>query len=149
VGGYRGIAPDLRDFPFMDAVGLSSYPYLAGFARPEDVPIDYYARIGAEAGRPVLVTEGGWSSASLPGSDSSPEEQAHWIKRQMQLADSARALAVLQIPFTDLDMRAWGGVPEAQTLSLFAHLGLVDVQLRPKPALAVWDTAFQRPRAGP
>ncbi len=147
--GYRGIAPDLADFPFLDVIGLSSYPFLAGFARPEDVPADYYARIRAEASRPVLVTEGGWSSASVPGSDSSPEEQARWIARQMQLADSARALAVLQIPFSDLDMTAWGGTPESQTLALFAHLGLVDTALKPKPALAVWDAAFRRPRAAP
>lgn len=148
-GSYRGIATDLADFPFLDVVGLSSYPFLAGFARPEDVPGDWYARIGAEARRPVLVTEGGWSSASVPGSESSPDEQARWIARQMQLADSARALAVLQIPFTDLDMSAWGGVPEATTLALFAHLGLVDTQLKPKPALAVWDEAFRRPRVSP
>jgi len=123
-------------------------PFTFGIPGTHNIEL-YDALAASRHVRPVLVTEGGWSSASVPGSDSSPEEQAHWIKRQMQLADSARALAVLQIPFTDLDMRAWGGVPEAQTLSLFAHLGLVDVQLRPKPALAVWDTAFQRPRAGP
>jgi hypothetical protein len=29
---------------------------------------------------------------------------------------------------------------------LFAYLGLVDVNLNPKPALAVWDEAFARPR---
>ncbi len=146
--GYRSIARDLQDFPFLDVVGLSSYPFLAGFARPEDVPADYYARIAADARRPVLVTEGGWSSASVPGNESSPDEQARWSARQMLLADRARALAVLQITFTDLDMTAWGG-PESQTLALFAHLGLVDTQLRPKPALAVWDSAFRRPRATP
>ena len=31
-GPYQGIAQDLTDFPFMDALGLSSYPYLGGFA---------------------------------------------------------------------------------------------------------------------
>ena len=47
-------------------------------------------------------------------------------------------------------MSAWGGATsEAQTLALFAHLGLVDTALRPKPALAVWDSAFARPRAAP
>lgn len=147
-GSYRGIARDLADFPFIQALGLSAYPFLAGFARPQDVPGDYYARIAAEARLPVLVTEGGWASVSVPGQESSPEEQAQWIARQMQLADSARAVAVLQIPFTDLDMAAWGGVPESQTLSLFSHIGLVDTSLQPKPALAVWDSTFKRPRSG-
>ncbi len=56
---------------------------------------------------------------------------------------------MLQIPFSDLDMTAWGGTPESQTLALFAHLGLVDTALKPKPALPVWDSAFRRPRAAP
>src|SRR5947199_2739916 len=30
-GTYQGIARDLADFPFVDAIGLSSYPYLGGF----------------------------------------------------------------------------------------------------------------------
>jgi exonuclease SbcD len=43
-----------------------------------------------------------------------------------------------------LDLAAWGAVPDAPLLAPFAHLGLVDTQLRPKPALAVWDEAFRR-----
>ena len=35
---YVGVAQDLADFPFVQDIGLSSYPYLAGFAEPEDVP---------------------------------------------------------------------------------------------------------------
>ncbi|MEP6692906.1 MAG: hypothetical protein ABJD07_17240, partial [Gemmatimonadaceae bacterium] len=58
-GVYTGIGDDLRDFPFMDVVGLSSYPYLSGFAQPENMPVTYYSRIGAEAGKPAMVLEGG------------------------------------------------------------------------------------------
>jgi hypothetical protein len=43
--GFVGIATDLADFPFAMALGLSSYPYLAGFAEPEQVPLDYFARV--------------------------------------------------------------------------------------------------------
>jgi len=35
---FTGIAEDLADFPFMRGLGLSSYPFLAGFAEPEQVP---------------------------------------------------------------------------------------------------------------
>jgi hypothetical protein len=44
----------------------------------------------------------GWSS----GSASSPERQARWIDRQMELADHAHAVAVFQFTFTDLDLPA-------------------------------------------
>jgi hypothetical protein len=64
-GGYAGIAQDLADIPYIDCLGLSSYPYLGGFADPESLPLDCYARLRAESARPVLVVEGGWTSISL------------------------------------------------------------------------------------
>jgi len=141
---YAGVADDVRDFPFIEALGLSSYPFLGGFAEPDDVPLDYYRRLGTEAARPVLVVEGGWSSGSVTGVTSSPERQARWIKRQIQLADEARAVGIFQITFTDIDLSSYV-VPAGSILPLFAQLGLVDTGLHPKPALAEWDRAFQRP----
>ncbi len=137
---YQGIGTDLADFPFVQAVGLSSYPYLGGFTEPEQLPLDYYARLTA---KPELVVEGGWASASVGGVVSSPERQARYIRRQMQLLDRARAVAVFQLTFTDLDPAYF---PSGSILPLFATLGLVDVNLTPKPALAPWDSAFARPR---
>jgi hypothetical protein len=86
-GTYVGIDADLRDFPFIAALGLSSYPYL----------------------------------------------------------DNARAAAVFQLTFTDLDLSA-APPPPGSILTVFAALGLVDTQLRAKPALAVWDSIFARRR---
>jgi hypothetical protein len=147
-GYYVGIRQDRADFPFIDALGLSSYPFLGGFAEPEDVPLDYYARLNGAGGSalPMLVVEGGWSSASVPGVTSSPERQARWIRRQMMLADRAALVAVTQITFTDLELSTYP-VPSGSILPLFAHLGLVDVRFRAKPALAVWDDALRRPLA--
>lgn len=142
-GTYEGIATDLADFPFMDALGLSSYPYLTGFADPEDVPLDYYARLGAEAALPVLVVEGGWPSVSVGPQMSSPAEQARYITRQMVLLDAADAAAVFQLTYADLDPAIF---PPGSILPLFATLGLVDTALAPKPALAAWDAAFARAR---
>jgi hypothetical protein len=59
---YVGIDTDLADFPFITALGLSSYPYLGGFARPEDLPLDYYRRVAGGRSLPLLVAEGGWPS---------------------------------------------------------------------------------------
>ncbi|HEY6061653.1 MAG TPA: hypothetical protein VIV10_13765 [Gemmatimonadales bacterium] len=145
-GGYAGIAQDLADFPFIDCLGLSSYPYLGGFADPESVPPDYYARLRTESARPVLVVEGGWTSTSLGSLASSPAEQARYLKSQARLLDSARAIAVFQLTFTDLDLSALN-LPPGSGLPLFAHLGVVDSALRAKPALAAWDEVFARPFA--
>jgi hypothetical protein len=144
-GAYRGVDTDFVDFPFMQEVGLSSYPYLAGFTEPESVPLDYYARLLASRPVPAMVTEGGWTSASLGAVLSSPDKQRRYIVRQMQLLDSVRASAVFQLTFTDLDLSGLT-LPPNSNLPLFAHLGLVDAALNPKPALAVWDANFTRPR---
>ena len=143
--GYQGVATDLADFPFIQALGLSSYPYLGGFAEPEDVPLDYYARVAQGSGLRPMVVEGGWTSASVGGITSTPQKQARWIARQMRLLDEAQALFVFQLTFTDLDLTGVP-LPPGSILPLFAALGLVDANLVPKPALAQWDAAFARPR---
>jgi len=144
-GPYVGVATDLADFPFMQAMGLSSYPYLGGFTEPEDVPLDYYSRLTQGSGLAPMVVEGGWTSASVGGVTSTPQKQARWISRQMKLLDEARALFVFQLTFTDLDLTGVP-LPPGSILPLFAALGLVDVNLAPKPALSPWDAAFARPR---
>src|SRR5262249_61214874 len=57
-GPYQGIATDLADFPLIQSLGLSSYPYLGGFSEPDDVPLDYYARVAQGTGLPPMVVEG-------------------------------------------------------------------------------------------
>jgi hypothetical protein len=61
-----------------------------------------------------------------------------------QLQDTARTVAWFQITFTDLDEAAYGAPPGQ--LTPFSHLGLVDLNLSPKPALSTWDAIFARPR---
>ena len=147
-GSYAGIGTERDDFPFIQVAGLSSYPFLGGFDDPDDVPLDYYARVTDDSRVPALVVEGGWSSASVPGVSSSADKQTRWIRRQMQLADAAELQAVTQITFTDLDLSSYV-VPPESILPLFAHLGLVDVALRAKPALAEWQRAFARTLRAP
>jgi len=50
---------------------------------------------------------------------------------------------VFQLTYADLHPSIF---PPGSILPLFATLGLVDTALAPKPALAVWDGAFARPR---
>src|SRR6185437_6075819 len=144
-GPYQGIATDLADFPFVHALGLSSYPYLAGFAVPESLPLDYYSRIAQGTSLPVLVVEGGWPSVSVDSLVSTPAEQARYIDRQERLLDSARAVGVFQLTFYDLDLSA-SPPPPGSILPLFTHLGLADSAGNAKPALGHWDRIRSRPR---
>jgi hypothetical protein len=88
-----------------------------------------------------VVLEGGWPSVAAGGVSSTPELQGRYIRRQAEILDAADAAAVFQITFTDLDLSA-APPPAGSVLPLFAHLGLVDSVLAPKPALAVWDSVL-------
>jgi len=147
-GSFVGVQRDRADFPFIEMLGLSSYPYLAGFTAPEQLPLDYYSRLAGSPALPMMVVEGGWTSGSVTGVTSSPELQARYIRRQMQLADEAKLLGVFQITFTDLDLQAYQPLPPGSILPLFAQLGLEDASYRPKPALAIWDSVRATPYSG-
>jgi len=131
---YVGVAQDFADFPFVQELGISSYPYLGGFASPSVIPLNYYAQLGAGHSIPVFVSEGGWNSAY-----GGLGVQAAYIDRQGQLLAQANAIGLFQLTFTDLDLSGWGSVDSAG-LAAFAFLGVVDTSFNPKPALAAWDS---------
>jgi len=137
---YKGVEQDFADFPFMRALGLSSYPYFV-YADPDEVPLDYYSRLPNGRSLPLMVVEGGWASGSAGEIVSSTEEQVRYLRRQARMLDSARASAVFQLTFTDLDIPSLN-LPPGSILPLFATLGMVDANLRPKAALAIWDSLF-------
>ena len=142
---YVGVAQDFTDFPFVQELGISSYPYLGGFVAPSAIPLNYYSQLGSGHSVPLFVTEGGWSSASLinPATGlavtSSPAVQAAYIDRQGQLLAQAKAIGVFQLTFTDLELSGWGAQDSAG-LAAFAFLGVVDTSLHAKPALGSWDS---------
>jgi hypothetical protein len=142
---FVGIDQDVRDFPFINVIGLSSYPYLGGFKDPGQIPLDYYNRVRGSRSQPLMIVEGGWPSESARGAfSSSLPMQAAYIARQSQLLDAAKAIGVFQLSFTDLDLGSFPK-PLPAILPLFATLGLVDAYLRPKPALGIWDKVYARP----
>jgi hypothetical protein len=143
-GPYVGVEQDYLDFPFLQALGLSSYPYL-GFTQPEDIPTDFYSRLRGTRNTPMLVTEGGWSSATVGTLNSSPAIQARYITRHGDLLDSVSALAYFQLQFPDVDLTAIPP-PIPPNLPIFAAIGLTDTLFNPKPALASWDALHARPR---
>ncbi len=130
----------------IDALGLSSYPVFF-FDRPDQVPADYFARFDAATDLPLLMVEGGWSSADVPWASGTPQEQVEFLKKYEQLLDGVEAEAWVMLTFTDLDVNRLGLPPDAAAgLANFAHMGLLDVNLRRKPAYAEWERIWKRGR---
>lgn len=140
---YQGIAQDLQDFPFSGLLAFSSYPYFV-FDEPEAIPDDYYTRLADATALPVMVIEGGWTSASVGTVQSSPELQTRYLLRHEQLLESVAATMWLQLVFADLDLSSYPS-PQPVNLPLFVQIGLTDRDFVPKPALAEWDRIFARP----
>lgn len=140
---------DLIDDYDIDALGLSSYPVFF-FDSPADIPADYFARFDAATDLPLLMVEGGWSSQSVPWSPrpSSHQQQIEFLRRYERMLDGVRAEAWVMLTFTDLDVNALGLPPDqAQGLANFAYMGILDVNLKRKPAYAEWQRIHARPRA--
>ena len=142
-GPYVGVDTDFADFPFIQVLGLSSYPYFV-WLTPEALPADYYSRLLIGHAVPVGVVEGGWTSSSFSTVVSSSDIQQRYITRQSQLLDGVNATAWFQLTFTDLELHALAPALAAGLLP-FSRLGLVDSAFTAKPALSVWDGIFARP----
>lgn len=148
-GTYVGVDKDFTDFPFIQELGLSSYPYF-GFSDPADLPDNYYTRLITGHAYPVFISEGGWPSVNIPISStltiqSTPALQQAYIDRQGQLLDNAQAIGLFSLTYTDLSLSGYGSL--GSSLQPFAFSGVVDTNFNPKPALAAWDSLFHRPLA--
>ena len=138
---YIGIDQDFTDFPFIQELGISSYPYFC-FNNPQDIPTDYYSRLTIGRNIPCFVSEGGWSSRNVTTTyNTNTQKQSDYIQQQNVLLNNIHANAVFQLTFTDIDITNMpSGTPA--NLSLFSYIGLIDSALQPKPALATWDNLF-------
>ena len=131
----------------VDALGLSTYPIFV-LSDPSEIPADFFARFDQATDRPLLLVEGGWSSTVAGGTNGTPEEQADFFRRMATLLDGVRAEAWVFLLYADLDLESYGLPPDREAgLANFSRMGIVDVELRPKPAAAVWDSVFARPLA--
>ncbi len=144
---YLGIGQDYIDFPFIDELGISSYPYFS-VDNPDDLPIDYYSRLVEGKSLPVFVSEGGWTTQNIvipnqPTIKGSNEVQQKYIARQSQLLDKVNATALFQLTFTDIDLSSYPPSVDPN-INFFVYLGMVDVNLQGKPAWETWGGIFKR-----
>ena len=128
---YRGAETDFRDFPFNQVLAISSYPYFV-FADPDQIPLDYYTRLAGGRSLPIMVVEGGWTSAAVGSIQSSAATQARYVRRHERLLDSAKAIAVFQLNYSDIDLASYPPQPPGSSLALFTSIGFVDAALKPK-----------------
>ena len=147
-GTYVGIAQDFTDFPFIEELGISSYPYF-DFSMPEEIPLDYYSKLMEGKSLPIFISEGGWTSATFTGPnkkliEGNPASQQNYITLQSKLLDKAQATAVFQLVFTDIDVSSLPSTIDP-SIEYYSHLGLVDLNLQPKPSLKAWEDIFKRP----
>ena len=142
---FIGTAGDLRDFPFAQVLGFSSYPHYA-FALPEEIPADYYRRLLPAGGPSMMVVEGGWPTAgSLYGRKTSVALQTRYLRKHATLLDSVSARGVAQLLLADLDLAMWSA-DAAQGLATFSSLGLMGSRYQAKTSLKVWDNLYARRR---
>jgi hypothetical protein len=134
---FVGIAADLRDFAFANAIGVSSYPYFY-WKTPSRIPLDCFSRLFLGTGLPVYGLEGGWNSKTVGTTVSSETMQANYIPVYGALLDSVSAKSGMLLYYADLV----AGLPPS-----FANLGLTHSDWSPKPALAKWDALHARNRA--
>ena len=139
---FIGADIDLRDFPFAQMLGLSSYPYFV-FAQPEDMPNDYYTRV--VAGR-TFAGDGG--RRRLDQRDCRRDrldaaEQARYITRHARLLDGVDAARWFAAPVCRPRPRQPAAADSAQPAAV-RELGLTDSNFGAKPALAAWDTLHAR-----
>ena len=139
---YKGIDADFADFPFIEELGISSYPYFV-FNNPLDMPVDYYSKLMEGHSVPVFISEGGWSSGTVSTYTESTQKQQDYIIRQGQMLNNVKAIGYFQLLFSDINFSAYTLVPS--NAGLFSYIGLTDSALTPKPALAKWDSLFKQP----
>jgi hypothetical protein len=129
----------------VDALGLSTYPVFV-LDDPSQIPNDFFARFDQATDRPLLLVEGGWNSAPTSITQGTPAEQAAFVRRIATLLDGVDARVWVFLFYTDLDITSFSLPPDREAaLANFSHMGIVDVDFRPKPAFAVWDSLFGLP----
>lgn len=120
---------DLLDrFPDADMVAFTTYPALA-FKSPQDIPADYYSEIAKHTSKPIAFTEIGWFRVGprAAGWESSPEEQAEFVKRIPSLIESTKPAFVI-----------WPFLFDQMIGPPFEHMGLLPPTSSTTPGWEAW-----------
>jgi hypothetical protein len=136
--------------PQLDIWAISSYTCFF-FDRAAEVSSNYYTPLLTRTEKPIAVAEGGCSSVKLDIQSGSEQDQIEYLRAIDRQLGGDRLAFWIYLIYSDLNMDSFGPLMQEQGaedmvegMSYFAHLGLVEVDGRPKPALAIWDEMRDR-----
>lgn len=86
----------IERFSDADMIAFTTYPGLS-YKNPKDIPADYYSEIAKYTNKPVVFTEIGWFRVGpkATGWESTPEEQAEFVRRIPSLMESTKPAFVI------------------------------------------------------
>jgi hypothetical protein len=134
-GGLFGGADDpavndwvlLSDFPDADLLAFTTYPCIV-YRDPSDIPADYYtAEITQHTSKPIAYTEAGWFRVGVAGWESSPEEQARFVTRYIELTKPLSPGLIV-----------WSFLYDQGVGEPFASMGLLGKDDSTSPAWEAW-----------
>lgn len=134
-GGLYGGADDpavndwalLSDFPDADLLAFTTYPCLI-YRDPSDIPADYYtAEITQHTSKPIAYTEAGWFRVGFAGWESTPEEQARFASRYLELTKPLNPGLLI-----------WSFLYDQAVVEPFTSMGLLGKDGVSTPAWEAW-----------
>lgn len=126
-------------FPGINAPGVIQAPY----AKPADVPDDYWRRLGAAVGPKPIAIETAWSADCNYGG--LPSMQAEWVNRAIELYTALPAANVN--PYGGLYYYFMSDPPAGAAVGYFGETGLMTREGALRPAYGLWTqlVAWSRP----
>lgn len=130
--------------PNLDLWAISTYPYFA--FNDGNIPADYYTPLLSRTSKPIAVAEGGFSSQAIEFAQGTPEAQVAYLNAIHDQLGS-RLVFWVNLLLNDFNMdsytdfaRSKGQDPnDIAFLEYFSHVGFINPDGSPKPALAIWD----------
>lgn len=125
----------------IDALGVSTYPFLAGIRAAGDLPADYYSELKAHFSGEILISEAGYASAPVEGQVNvgSEEDQKAFVSRLIGDAQANGFSLVVWYAALDPAFATRGAE------SAFKDIGLRKSDGSNKLAWTTWEEWARRP----
>ncbi len=117
----------LSDFPDADLLAFTTYPCIV-YRDPSDIPADYYtAEITQHTSKPIAYTEAGWFRVGVARWESTPEEQARFVSRYLELTKPLNP-----------GLLVWSFLYDQDAGEPFSSMGLLGKDDSTSPAWEAW-----------
>lgn len=124
----------------MDALAVSTYPYLGDLRTASELRPDYYRQLSTRFEGPVIIAESAYPSSPVAGEPTlgTEEDQQAFIQRLLQDAEQERFRLVVYLAANDSSLV--GGAS-----SVLRDVGLRHADGSPKLAWGAWEAFARRP----